>query len=56
VADQAPAEIGRYELSTDFKQDGLNRIYVTVIDTTTGQVVRRERHDPGDYDKPEYLP
>ncbi len=51
VAQQAPAEIGRYQSSTNLKQDGLNRIYVTVIDTTTGQVVRRERHNPGDYEK-----
>ena len=55
VADQAPAEVGRYQASTNCKQDGLNRIYVTVIDTPTGQVVRRERLDPGDFEKPEYL-
>ena len=56
LADQVPAEVGRYQSSTEFKQDGLNRIYVTVIDTTTGEVVRRERHDPGDYDKGEFMP
>ena len=56
LADQAPAEVGRYQSSATFKQDGLDRIYVTVIDTTTGEVVRRERHDPGDYDKAEFGP
>jgi len=38
-------------MSTDFKQDGMNRMFVTVIDTTAGEVVRRERHDPGEYEK-----
>jgi len=51
VAQQAPTEIGRYQMSTDFKQDGFNQIYVTVIDTTTGEVVRREEYDPGNYPK-----
>ena len=56
IAQPASDEVGRYQSSTQFKQDGLNRMYVTVIDTTTGQVVRRERLDPGDYEKPTYLP
>ena len=56
IAQPASDEVGRYQSSTNFKQDGLNRIYVPVIDTTTGQVVRRERLNPGDYDKPAYLP
>jgi len=56
LADQVPAEVGRYQSSTTFKQDGLDRIYLTVIDTTTGEIVRRERHDPGDYDKGEFTP
>jgi hypothetical protein len=56
VAQDAPLEIGRYQSSTEFKQDGLNRIYVTVIDTETGEVVRTERYDPGDYVKGGYDP
>ena len=51
VAQSPPTEIGRYQMATDFKQDGFNQIYVTVIDTTTGEVVRREEYDPGNYDK-----
>ena len=55
VAEQAPAEIGRYQQTTVFKEGGLNRIYVTVIDTTTGVVVSRQQHDPNEYDKGEFL-
>ena len=43
-------EIGRYQMSTDFKSDRLDRIFITVIDTTTGEVVRQQRFDTGDYD------
>ena len=56
VADQVPDQVGRYQSSTTFKQDGSDRIYVTVIDTTTGEIVMRARHNPGDYDKDEFTP
>jgi len=49
-AQDAGVEIGRYQQSTVFRQEGLDRIYVTVLDTATGEVVRLSRYDTGDYE------
>jgi len=48
---QSSGEVGRYQVATDFWDAG-NWIYVTVIDTTTGEIVKRERHSGKAYGKP----
>ena len=45
--------MGRYQASAVLKQDGFNRLFITVIDTSTGQIVHRWRADPNDYERPE---
>jgi len=56
VAQEAGLEAGRYQQSAVFRQEGLDRIYVTVLDTTTGEVVRLDRFDTGDYKTPKSIP
>ena len=51
--DSAEMGIGPYQASAVLKQDGANRLFITVIDTRTGQIVNRWRADPGDYKRPE---
>lgn len=41
---------GRYQHTAVFRQEGLDRVYVTVLDTSTGEVVRLLRYDTGDYE------
>lgn len=50
LADEGMAQAGRYQQTAVFRQEGLDRIYVTIIDTTTGKVVRLDRFDTGDYE------
>ncbi len=38
-----PAPVGTYQLSTSYRDAG-NWVFVTVVDTRTGEVVRRERY------------
>jgi len=56
VAQEARPELGRYQQTTVFRQEGLDRIYVTVMDTTTGEIVRLDRFDTGDYKTPKIIP
>jgi len=53
IAQESAGEIGRYQASAVLKQDGANRLFITVIDTSTGQIFHRWRADPNDYDRPE---
>lgn len=56
VAQEGAMEAGRYQQSAVFRQEGLDRIYVTVMDTATGEIVRLDRFDTGDYEEPDYIP
>lgn len=56
VAQDAALEAGRYQQSTVFRQAGLDRVYVTVMDTATGEIVRLDRFDTGDYKTPRIIP
>ena len=47
---------GRYQQSSVFRQEGLDRVYVTVMDTATGEIVRLDRFDTGDYETPDVIP
>ena len=51
VAQEAGAQVGRYQQTAVFRQEGLDRIYVTILDTATGEIVRLDRFDTGDYEK-----
>jgi len=53
IAQEPVGHIGRYQASAVLKQDGANRLFITVIDTGTGQIVHRWRADPNDYKRPE---
>ena len=53
IAQEQAAAMGRYQASAVLKQDGANRLFITVIDTSTGQIVHRWRADPNDYKRPE---
>ena len=53
IAQEPAGEIGRYQASAVLKQDGANRLFITVIDTSTGQIFQRWRADPNDYKRPE---
>jgi hypothetical protein len=39
----APGPVGTYQVSTSYRDAG-NWVFVTVIDTRSGEVVRRERY------------
>jgi len=56
MAEDSFATAGRYQQTAVFRQEGLDRIYVTVMDTATGEIVRLVRYDTGDYEKPETIP
>lgn len=56
MAQDSFATAGRYQQTAVFRQEGLDRIYVTVLDTATGEVVKLVRYDTGDYEKPESFP
>lgn len=56
LAQEPGAEPGRYQATAVFRQEGLDRIYVTVLDTATGEIVRLDRFDTGDYRTPERIP
>ena len=51
LAQDGSTAVGRYQQTAVFRQEGLDRIYVTVLDTSTGEVVRLMRFDTGDYEK-----
>ena len=53
IAQEPAGEMGRYQASAVLKQDGANRLFITVIDTSTGQIFQRWRADPNDYKRPE---
>ncbi len=53
IAQEHAGEMGRYQASAVLKEDGANRLFITVIDTSTGQIVHRWRADPNDYERPE---
>jgi len=55
-AQEGATEVGRYSLTSVFRQEGLDRVYVTVMDTTTGEIVRLDRFDTGDYEEPDFIP
>ncbi|HSG66026.1 MAG TPA: hypothetical protein VLD39_13540 [Gammaproteobacteria bacterium] len=48
-AQDSASAAGRYQHTAVFRQEGLDRVYVTVLDTSTGEVVRLLRYDTGDY-------
>jgi hypothetical protein len=50
MAQERVSEVGRYQHTAVFRQEGLDRIYVTVLDTVTGEVVRLSRYGTGDYE------
>lgn len=56
VAQEGASEVSRYQQTAVFRQEGLDRIYVTVMDTATGEIVRLDRFDTGDYKTPDYIP
>lgn len=56
VAQEGASEAGRYQQTAVFRQEGLDRIYVTIMDTTTGEIVRLDRFDTGDYKTPTDIP
>jgi len=56
VAQEGAQTAGRYQQTTVFRQEGLDRIYVTVMDTATGEIVRLDRFDTGDYETPDVIP
>lgn len=41
--EQPAPTIGRYQVATSYRDTG-NWVFVTVIDTTTGKIVTRERY------------
>ena len=56
VAQDSMQQVGRYQQSAVFRQEGLDRVYVTVMDTATGEIVRLDRFDTGDYKTPKHIP
>ena len=56
LAEESFAQVGRYQQTAVFRQEGLDRVYVTIVDTTTGEVVKLTRYDTGDYEKPDSIP
>ena len=56
VAQEGASEAGRYQQTSVFRQEGLDRVYVTVMDTATGEIVRLDRFDTGDYETPDIIP
>ena len=50
LAQDGVEAVGRYQHTAVFRQEGLDRIYVTVLDTSTGEVMRLLRYDTGDYE------
>jgi hypothetical protein len=56
LAEEGMQQVGRYSQSSVFRQEGLDRVYVTVMDTATGEIVRLDRFDTGDYEEPDFIP
>lgn len=56
IAGHAESQAGRFQISSVFRQEGLDRIDATVVGTSNAEIAKLLRDDTGDYRTAEPVP